>query len=50
MKKMNGIIEHKPQLMKDQYMDEVAAALKKMKRQSPMLVSTSSRNDTIHRV
>ena len=30
-------------------MDEVAAALKKMKRQSPRLVRASSRNDTIHR-
>jgi len=30
-------------------MDEVAAALKKMKRQSPSLVRASSRNDTIHR-
>jgi len=30
-------------------MDEVAAALKKMKRQSPRHVRASSRNDTIHR-
>jgi len=29
--------------------DEVAAALKKMKRQSPRLVGASSRNDTSHR-
>jgi len=29
--------------------DEVAAALKKIKRQSPRLVMTSSRNDTSHR-
>ena len=29
-------------------MDEVAAALKKMKRQSPRHVRASSRNDTIH--
>jgi len=31
-------------------MDEVAAALKKMKRQSPRHVRASSRNDTIHKV
>jgi len=30
-------------------MDEVAAALKKMKRQSPRHVGASSRNDTIRR-
>jgi len=29
--------------------DEVAVALKKMKRQSPRLVRASSRNDTSHR-
>ena len=29
--------------------NEVAAALKQMKRQSPRLVTASSRNDTIHR-
>jgi len=30
-------------------LDEIAAALKKMKRQSPRLVRASSRNDTILR-
>jgi len=29
--------------------DEVAAALRKMKRQSPRLVRSNSRNDTSHR-
>jgi len=29
--------------------DKVAAAVKKMKRQSPRLVRVSSRNDTSHR-
>jgi len=29
--------------------DEVAAALRQMKRQSPRIVRASSRNDTIHR-
>jgi len=53
MKRMNGIIEHRPELKKDQQIvsgsDEVAAALKKMKRQSPRLLRASSGNDTDYR-
>jgi len=46
MKRINGIIEYRLELKKDQQIDEVE---KDEKTQSPMCVRANSRNDTSHR-